>query len=382
MINVVKSIHTVCILVIVVTFATTVWTEGVNNETNYRTQRITTIKERTKSLDWSHTKNLITFGKWGLDGYVDVYVMQPDGSEEHCLTCDQPEVPQKHNGNPAWHPSGKYIVFTAENKNNPEELKQEAQPGRGTNCNLWVMTSDGERFYQLTDYQLRRPFKAVIHPQFSHNGKQLLWAERIERGSSFSGGWSLKIADFMVDTEGVHLENIRTLKPGEWSCFYESHAFSNDDTKILFSGNLQSGQIPVGLDIYEFDLERDHLRRVTGSDSDWDEHAHYSPDGNKIAWMSSMGFDIRWETPSDKNWQKHIVTELWLMNADGSNQQRLTYFNEPGYPEYLDGKRTIVSDSSWSPDGTSIAVLVAYEESSRLKSKIVMIEFETQNRSE
>ena len=75
---------------------------------------------------------------------------------------------------------------------------------------------------------------------------------------------------------------------------------------------------------------------------------------------------------------KYLTTELWIMDADGSNKQRLTYFNEPGYPEYMGGKRCVVSDISWSPDGKKIIVLVAYEGTgfAGLKSKIVMVELE------
>jgi len=88
-----------------------------NNYTeDYKVKNITTIKEYGKSMDWSHTKDMIAFGKRGKDGYYDVCIMNSDGSGEICLTCDKEECPQKHNGNPAWHPSGDYIVFTAEKK--------------------------------------------------------------------------------------------------------------------------------------------------------------------------------------------------------------------------------------------------------------------------
>ena len=239
------------------------------------------------------------------------------------------------------------------------------------------MTSDGEEFYQLTDYSIKQPIRAVIHPQFSHDGKKLLWAERVKRGESFGGGWVLRAADFVLDGNDPHLENIETLTPGKQNCFYESHAFSKDDKKILFSGNLELDQSPVGLDIYELNLETNQLIRLTTSDNDWDEHAHYSPDGKKIAWMSSTGFDIQWGDIIGHNWQKYLKTELWIMDADGSNQQRVTYFNTAGYPEYMDGRRSVVSDSAWSPDGKSITALLAYEAwGGGLRAKIVNIELE------
>ena len=52
--------------------------------------KITTIVERqAKTVDWSPLNSRIVFGKWGVDGYVDVYVMNPDGSEQECLTCNK-----------------------------------------------------------------------------------------------------------------------------------------------------------------------------------------------------------------------------------------------------------------------------------------------------
>ena len=348
----------------------------------YKVKSIRTIKRYGKSLDWSHKNNLIVSARKGKDGYYDIFVMNPDGTNERCLTHAKPGCPQKHNGNPAWHPSGDYVVFTAEKKDSPStaRAKEYAVPGTGFNCDLWLMTSDGEKFYQLTNLPMKRPATAVIHPQFSHDGRKLLWAERVEYGKSFGGGWVLKIGDLVIDSQGPHLENMRTYQPAERRCFYESHAFSNDDRKILFSGNLKPRQSPVGLDLYELDLEANRLKRLTESANDWDEHAHYSPNGTKIAWMSSTGFDIEWDDISGHNWQRYLKTELWIMDADGLNKQRLTYFNTPGHAEYMGGARCVVSDSAWSPDGKSIVALLAYEtRRKRLGARIVMIELDAES---
>ena len=338
-------------------------------------KNITTLVEKwAKTLDWSHKNNKIVFEKYGLDGYVDIFVMNPDGSEEKSLTSGQPGCPQKSNGNSAWHPSANYIVFTAEKETNPEELARWAIPGSGFNCDLWLMTSDGEKFYQLTDYPLNT--RAVIHPHFSHDGTKLFWAERLGRSEGSSWGeWALKIADIVI-AEKPYLKNIKTYQPGQNHYFYESHAFTGDDKKILFCANAE-GQSDVGFDIYEMDLATQRLTNLTSTPNDWDEHAHYSPDGQKIAWMSSTGFTINYKSIEGEEWAKYLKTELWLMNADGSNKQRLTYFNDPGHPEYLGGRRTIVSDITWSPDGKKIAALIAYEDATGfggLQSKIVLIE--------
>ena len=82
----------------------------------------------------------------------------------------------------------------------------------------------------------------------------------------------------------------------------------------------------------------------------WDEHAHYSPDGKKIIWMSNKGYNIA----------KGLKAEFWLMDADGSNPKQLTFFNQPGDLHYISGKISVAADSSWSPDGRQIMGLINF----------------------
>lgn len=342
-------------------------------ETDSAITSITLIKENGKSLDWSSANNLIAFGKKGSDGYYDVYIMSSDGSTEICLT-DKPGAPQKHNGNPAWHPSGQYVVFTAQNEDTEDQYDEFAIPGTGISCNLWLTTNNGSRFWQLTFLPTQQfDLKGVIHPQFSHDGEKLFWAERLGRGGSW-GEWALKLANFLVDDDGPRLENITTYQPGEQFFFYESHGFHPDDSKVIFSGNLEEEQMENGLDIYALNLASGELERLTDTFYDWDEHAHYSPDGEWIAWLSSTGFEIEWSSIKGHDWQKYLISELWIMKSDGKEKLQLTHFNEPNHEEYI-GSRAVVADSAWSPDGQRIIVTVAYEISQGLvRSKIMLIE--------
>ncbi|MFC1586711.1 TolB family protein [Planctomycetota bacterium] len=337
------------------------------------------IKDYAKSLDWSHQNNKILSAAKGRDGYYDVFVIDPDGMNEKNLTANSAGCPQRHNGNPCWHPSGKFVIFTAQNEDaKSAALKKPGRPGTGYNCNLYLMTANGGKFWQLTDHQTREfnPL-AVIHPQFSPDGKKLLWAERLARarGSAW-GEWALKLADFSFKNSRPCLANITTYQPGGQDFFYESHHFSKDGGKILFSGNLLKGQPENGMDIYEMDLTTRCVKRLTHTFNDWDEHAHYSPDNKKISWMSSAGIDINWVSIVGDSWRKYIATDLWIMNRDGSGKQRLTHFNEPGHPEYLNGARIIVSDSTWSPDGKQLAVTVAYIAGKAKGAKIVLVSLE------
>jgi len=324
---------------------------------------VITIKEYGKSLDWLHQGNRVATSRPLSDGYYDLLIFNMDDPDtETYLTHNKTGAPQKHNGNPAWHPSGNYIVFTAENEDVDSEYDFYAVPGRGVNCNLWLAKSDGTHFWQLTFHETSYGDDAmgVIHPQFSHDGKKLLWAERIRRTpSTMWGQWALRVAHLVYDGDNPRLEDIQTFTPGDQNAFYESHAFSQDGTVVLFSGNLETGQKETGLDIYQMTLEDNKYTRLTDSFSDWDEHAHWSPDGKKIAWMSSTHLDV--EYPKDMgpfDWRYYLATELWLMGANGSGKQRLTFFNQPGH-SHQRAERTVVSDSACGPNGDSLLLLLA-----------------------
>jgi hypothetical protein len=53
-----------------------------------------------------------------------------------------------------------------------------------------------------------------------------------------------------------------------------------------------------------------------------------------------------------------LQTEFWIMNRDGSNKHRLTYFHDPKHQHYLGKDFAVAADSDWNDSGTKIAGLV------------------------
>ena len=324
---------------------------------------ITTIKEHGKSIDWLPEGNLIATARPLYDRYYDVVTFSMDDPDtETWLTHKATGAPQKHNGNPAWHPSGEYLVFTAENEDVPDIYDDVAKPGRGINCNLWLARADGSGFWQLTDIDTAVVNAGgVIHPQFSPNGDRLFWAERVsDDNDTYWGHWTIKVADFVDNGSEPHLENVNIYDPAIQPGFYESHAFSHDGQRVVFTGNLLEGQHETGMDLYVMNLQTEGLTRLTTTFTDWDEHAHWSPDGEYIVWMSSTDLGVEW--PKDMgplDWRFYLATELWIMDAEGSNKERLTFYNDPDH-SHNKAARTVVSDSAWSPDGDSLIMLVAH----------------------
>lgn len=93
------------------------------------------------------------------------------------------------------------------------------------------------------------------------------------------------IADFVISSSGVKLENIKEIEPGGKG-YYESHGFSKDREKIIFSAAIGKGKSQINLDIYTYDLISKELINLTNSEDIHDEMAIYSPSEKKIALMS------------------------------------------------------------------------------------------------
>ena len=307
-------------------------------------------------VDWARSHGLIAYDRAPqTNAYFDVHVRSLDGSVNYCLTCDatvrQLADLRKNKGNPAWHPSGDYIVFQSE-IDTSDVAPNVSSPGRGVNNVLWLTDARGTRFTPLTSASADTPATGVLHPHFSEDGARLSWTEMYEPFSpvipgKMFGYWRLKSARFVTGDGGPRLEDIETYQPMVEG-FYENHGFSPDGALLLFSSNAaRSGYLDrLNADIFTLDLASGALVRLT--DSGYNEHASYFPGARRILWMSNRG-----------NLQRG--TDLWVMDApDGMRPERLSFFNRRGCPEaYPD--RAVVADSSINAAGDKVVVYVQDE---------------------
>jgi Tol biopolymer transport system component len=311
--------------------------------------RVTLVVRDGGHLDWlAQRGGRILFDKRGADGYFDLWIMDADAGNPRNLTRRLPGLPGKHTGCPAWHPSGEWIVFQAQKAGIPRTYDNQAVPGGGTFNDLWVVRPDGSALTRVVEVSPRvSPDAAgVLHPHFSNSGEWLTWAERVGGGGGF-GKWVIRLARFDSSRARPRVTEVRAINPypNLASVFYETHGFSPDDRRLLFTS---TG--PGGMEIHEMELQGGALRVLTGNPSTWDEHAHYSPDGSRIAWMSSEGLAFKTQPFT-------LEAEFWTMGADGSNKRRITHFHDRSSPEHLTGF-AVAADLAWRWDGRAFLGLV------------------------
>jgi hypothetical protein len=194
-----------------------------------------------------------------------------------------------------------------------------------------------------------------------------MWAERYDGGGIHDWGyWRIKMADFIIGPDGPELQNITVvLDPpaycGNNDCQYANGMAFVDDTTILVTGNLD-GQHVYGMDLYIYDLTSKQLTNLLDTPEYWEEGAAFS--NGRIVYMTNIDSKYRIDF-DDPSWPDQPRTrEYWIMNIDGSNKKRLTFFNSAHSPEYQDlsqGRRTIVAKCNFSNDGSKMLGAVGFD---------------------
>jgi Tol biopolymer transport system component len=213
--------------------------------------------------------------------------MKPDGSDKQRLTCTGDLV--NENSNPDWSPDGTRIVFSRDGK-------------------IVVMNADGSEQKVLYDYSAGGV--PGSNPSWSPDGSRIVFAHFTSIDVMNADGTDRRPLIGMDSTN-------RDTAP----------VWSPNGDRIAFTDHRGS----PSLDIYTIDTDGTGLTNLTNSSNVEETTPSWSPDGNAIAFTSN-GFLPGSSSGSD----------IYAMNADGTNAHRLT-FTGASY------------DPSWSPDGSRIA---------------------------
>ncbi|HEX4423363.1 MAG TPA: PA14 domain-containing protein [Kofleriaceae bacterium] len=293
---------------------------------------ITPWRDHAFVAGWDGVHHRIAYNARGADGGFDVYWSDEAGTTSQCVTCTLPGPAAAHRGASDVYPGGDYVLATIEKPSHSGAIgSAAAEPGRGVWNDLYLVAGDGSQAFQLTDIP-NDANHGIIWARFNRTGTQVVWSQMYQPANLFApkqlaGVWQLKLAD-LTWTGGVpQLANIQTYEP-ETGNFYEPYGFSPDGGSILFASTL--GMPGLGdSQLYRVSVAGGAFtgltrltEQVDGGPgwSNYNEFAFYLPDGQHIVYGR-----IREATSGGLDW--------WVMRADGTGRERLTYLNEPWHAQ-------------------------------------------------
>src|SRR5918997_2362129 len=262
-----------------------------------------------------------------------IYTMNPDGTSVTNITATHTDVnwaPRITYGDgPEWSTDGTKIAASGSSV---------SDSGSCCSRNVYVMNADGTNVQRLTNTPSTTEGEDY-EPTWAPDGSWLAFTST--RGD---GDGDPETTDFSADREIYRMDangtNETQLTDTPSVSSDEQPSISPDGTKIAFASNQHyrffgDPENADLLDIYVMNADGTNVRRLT-----FDAKATYpldtqsqspawSPDGTRIAYESTRGFEGK--------------GEIFVRNVDGSGEP----INVSNHPDWD-------TDPAWSPDGTQI----------------------------
>jgi Tol biopolymer transport system component len=296
-----------------------------------------------------------------------------DGSEPVCLTCG-PGATKPPNQVPVMRPQGDKILYHSWNG----RVFTVGAPGfGGLGSQIYVMDPDGSDVVQLTEDVDNGEGQDNFHAYWSPDGNRIVWTH-IHWNFVTSDGrglWDVRVADYVDDATGPHLENMAIVRPDNGH-FYETQWWAPDGSGFLYTESVGSS---LDLELFFCHLsdppppelpECTAIDRLT-DDTAWDEQAIFTPDGSRVIFMSTRDHPGFFNSYADAGAAAGIpaetdyltvlpvfaagflqpiapeATDLWEIDlaTPGHDLRRLTFDGDDGW---------IIPEFAWSPDGKKL----------------------------
>lgn len=240
------------------------------------------------------------FGQIVFDDFADVYTMNVDGTDLFTVAGREGE---EFDG--SWSPDGSQIAY------------RDSRRGINNDDEIYIVGSDGTDARNLTNHPAND-----WGPDWSPDGEWI----------AFNSDRDGRLAGFLVRPDGSDL------RPIEVDGWVEYISFAPDSRRVVYTSH-SAGDY----DIYIADLESGESTQLTDASGD-DSWPVWSPDGSMIAFSTERDDCLRVAVDQDC-WlgdEPGEHRDIWVMNADGSGQRRVT----PESGQFV----------AWSPDSRYLLI--------------------------
>lgn len=259
--------------------------------------------------------------------------------------------------------SGKQLIF-------------QRTPPADSGCDQqFIMNIDGTGLHRVSNGQGR----TTCGYFFAHDTK-IFYASTAHLGAAcpprpdYSQGyvWGLYDYDiYVADSSGANPKRL-TDNPG-----YDAEGTLSPDGQTIVFTSLRDGD----LNIYTMKTDGTGLKQLTHT-LGYDGGPWFSPDGKLIVYRayhpSTAADSADYRGLIARNLVRPVKMDIWVMNADGSNQRQVTHLAGASFAPYImpDGKRIIFATNFKQPDSRNFDLYIVNLDGTGLEQVTTSPEFD------